>query len=97
MSNLCTGPDPLGKMEDTLSPASPSDALLPNKGEPEKTQAILKTTLSSRAESMNKVLMKASSLTRRRNSQNSSDHRSKGKIYHLWILKSIFNQTLRIF
>ena len=92
MSNLCTGPDPLSKMEDTLSPASPSDALLPNKGEPEKTQATLKTTLSSRAESMNKVLMKASSLTRRRNSQNSSDHRPKGKLYRLWILQSIFNQ-----
>ena len=92
MSDISKEPDQVGRLEDNVTPASPSDALLPNKGEPEKNQAPLKTTLSSRAESMNKVLMKASSLTRRRNSQNSSDHRPKGKLYHLWILQSIFNQ-----
>ena len=81
MSNTSNNPDQIGQMEDPLTPATPTDALLPNKGEPEKNPATLKTTLSSRADTMNKVLMKASSLTRRRNSLNDPMNRSQGKIY----------------
>ena len=80
MSNTSNEPDQIGQMEDTLAPATPTDALLPNKGEPEKNPATLKTSLSSRADTMNKVLMKASSLTRRRNSLNDPMNRSQGKI-----------------
>ena len=81
MSNTSNEPDQIGQMEDSLTPATPTDALLPNKGEPEKNPATLKTSLSSRADTMNKVLMKASSLTRRRNSLNDPMNRTQGKIY----------------
>ena len=91
MSDISNEPDPVGRLEDNVTPASPTDALLPNKGEPEKNQAPLKTTLSSRAESMNKVLMKASSLTRRQNSQNDTENRITGKETYL-----LFNHGVRL-
>ena len=75
MSNLRNESSRVGGMEDNVTPASPTDALLPNKGEPEKNQTPLKTALSSRADS---ILMKASSLTRRQNSQSISANRSQG-------------------
>ena len=81
MSNTSNEPDQIGQTEDSLTPATPTDALLPNKGEPEKNPATLKTSLSSRADTMNKVLMKASSLTRRKNSLNDPMNRTQGKIY----------------
>ena len=65
-------------MEGALPPPSSSDALLPSKGEPEKNLAPSATTVTSKTDTMNKVLKKASSLTRRQNSNDSSNDRRKG-------------------
>ena len=81
MSNLRNESGQVGGMEENVTPASPRDALLPNKGEPEKNPIPLKTALSSRADS---ILMKASSLTRRQNSQNISANRSQGNEIYLY-------------
>ena len=66
------------KVEGNLPAPTSSDALLPSKGEPEKHQATSASTLTSKTDSMNKVLKKASSLTRRQNSNDVSNDRRKG-------------------
>ena len=65
-------------LEGRVASPSATDALLPIKGEPEKDLAPSKNTLTSRADTMNKVLQKASSLTRRQNSNDIPNNRQKG-------------------
>ena len=65
-------------LDGRVATPSATDALLPIKGEPEKDPAPSKNTLTSRADTMNKVLQKASSLTRRQNSNDIPNNRQKG-------------------
>ena len=82
MATSHSGADQSGKVECTITPPVATDALLPTKGEPGKNSDHLSTTLTSRADTMNKVLKKASTLTKR---QTSNDGRQGGKLRHLWI------------
>jgi hypothetical protein len=79
MNTIHAEPDQNDRMEGgTLLPPSSSDALLPSKGEPEKHLAPSSSTGTSKTDTMNKVLKKASSLTRRQNSNDVSNDRRKG-------------------
>ena len=56
-----------------------TDTLLPTKGEPEKNPAPFGHALTTlRQDSINKVLKKASSLTRKQNLNDTSDYRQRG-------------------
>ena len=68
-------------LEGRVASPSATDALLPIKGEPEKDPTPSKNTLTSRADTMNKVLQKASSLTRRQNSNDIPNCRQKGNSF----------------
>ena len=69
--------DALGAVGGGPPPATASDALLPAKGEPEKKPSSLTRNLTSvKADAMNKVLKKASSLTGKQNDD--SDNRKRG-------------------
>ena len=74
-------------LEGRVAPPSATDALIPIKGEPEKDPAPSKTTLTSRADTMNKVLQKASSLTRRQNSNDIPNNRQKGNKFGITLSK----------
>ena len=76
-------------LEGRVAPPSATDALLPIKGEPEKDPAPSKNTLTSRADTMNKVLQKASSLTRRQNSNDIPNSRQKGNNFGITFSKPI--------
>ena len=76
-------------IEGSVASPSATDALLPIKGEPEKEPVPSKNTLTSRADTMNKVLQKASSLTRRQNSNDIPNSRQKGKNFGITFSKAI--------
>ena len=72
-------PDQVNMIGGITPPPTATDALLPTKGEPEKNSAPFANTLTSvRTDTVNKVLKKASSLTRRQNSNDTSDYRQRG-------------------